>query len=308
VGRKRQTEPPVPATYIREAFHVRQDGRVIRRDHRLAALAHEPTGYRGPDGTPIVGVAYQGRTRRIALLRLAYVLAFDQWPKGQVQPRDGDEWNGAASNLRVIRRGRNPFATGKSSLQRRQAVDAALLMALADHSDASVARLGEIIGLSESGACTRLTKLERKGLTISPQCVPGRAWALTAQGRELALQRAAPLDDLDRELLIVLAREPSRLMALKRQIGVCVLTVRRRIDRLVERGLVDVPDGCFRITDEGRGLLPKPWLNPERIKASAARDVLARRSPDAATPAEAGRMGARVRWRKAGLMDERIRA
>ena len=31
VGRKQQTQPPIPATAIREAFHVRQDGQIVRR-------------------------------------------------------------------------------------------------------------------------------------------------------------------------------------------------------------------------------------------------------------------------------------
>ena len=31
MGRKQQTQPPVPATAIREAFHVRQDGQIVRR-------------------------------------------------------------------------------------------------------------------------------------------------------------------------------------------------------------------------------------------------------------------------------------
>ena len=135
----------------------------MRRDHRLVALAHEPAGYRGADGELTVGVAYQGRTRRIALLRLAYVLAFGTWPNGPVTPVDGDEWNGAPSNLRVIRRGRNPAAMGASSLARRTERGHALIMALAGHSDASVAHLGEIVGLSESGASTKLTSWSGRG-------------------------------------------------------------------------------------------------------------------------------------------------
>ena len=308
MGRGINTQPPVPATYIRECFACRQDGRVIRRDHRLAALAHEPAGYCGPDGKLMVGVAYQGRIRRIALLRLAYVLAFDQWPKGQVQPRDGDEWNGAASNLSVIRRGQNPSAVGASSLEQRDKTAMTLINALADHPGASVARLGEIIGLSESGACTRLTKLARKGLTISPQCVPGRAWALTGAGK--ALVNGQPLiDDRDKGILMACARAAHGLMALVRVTGSCRLTMRRRIDRLIERGLIETQDGRYAITDHGRAALgdaaPKPWLTPAAVAASLAKDVTERRSPDVTTPAEAGRMGARVRWRKSGLMDER---
>jgi predicted ArsR family transcriptional regulator len=305
---------PIPVEFIQQHFALRQDGQIVRRTCRIAALAHEPAGYRGADGKLMVGVAYQGRVRRIALLRIAHVVAFDEWPKGQVQPIDGDEWNGAPENLRVIRRAQNPASVGASSLERRQAVDAALLVALAGHPDASVARLGELVGLSESGASTRLTKLERRGLTQSPQCVPGRWWALTAQGRAIAAGRPI-IDDLDREFLRIVARSPSRLTALKLWTGSCALTVRRRLDRLAERGLVVESDGRFGITDRGRSLLgdqcPSKWVKPEVVAASLAKDVTERRSLDVMSRSEAARLGGLARaqqmhGRRACLMDERM--
>jgi hypothetical protein len=118
------------------------------------------------------------------------------------------------------------------------------------------------------------------------------------------------IDDLDREFLIVVALAPSRLMALVRVTGSCRLTARRRVDRLVARGMVSQTDGRYAITEQGRAALgdqcPSPWVRPDAVAASLAKDVTARRSPDVMTSAEAGRMGARVRWRKASLMDERI--
>jgi hypothetical protein len=52
-----------------------------------------------------------------------------------------------------------------------------------EHSLSSTTKspLGEAVGLSEGRISTRLSKLAEQGLTISPQCVPGRAWALSAQ-------------------------------------------------------------------------------------------------------------------------------
>jgi hypothetical protein len=308
MGRKRETQPPIPATTIREHFALRPDGQIVRRDHRLTALAHEPAGYRGADGKLMVGVAYQGRIRRIALLRIAHVLAFGEWPNGQVQPVDGDEWNGAPSNLRVIRRGQNPAAMGASSLVRRAERGHALIMALAAHPDASVAHLGEIVGLSESGACARLGKLAKAGVCISPQCIPGRSWMLSQKGRQFAkASNPVFLDDLDHAILSALAVTPLRQLALSRRLETCSLTIKRRTGLLISRGLVRqaAPRQPFSITDAGGQALgdaaPTRWFNAAKVSAALARDVVQR----LAHPNE---MSAAERTRLSSLNAQKARA
>ena len=84
---------------------------------------------------------------------------------------------------------------------------------------------------------------------------------------------------------------PLSLMALKRRIEVCRLTVRRRVDALIERGLVSQTDGRYAITDHGRAALgdqcPTPWLRPEAVSAALARDVT--RAPAGSDAADDGR-------------------
>ena len=185
-----------------------------------------------------------------------------------------------------------------------------LIKAMSEAPDASIAKLSALTGSPESCVSARLGRFAAAGLAASPMCVPGRSWCLTGAGKALAMNGQPLIDGLDREFLIVVALAPSRLMALVRVTGSCRLTARRRVDRLIERGLVSQTDGRYAITDQGRAALgdqcPKPWVTPDAVAASLAKDVTARRSLYAMTSAEAGRMGARVRWRKAGLRDERI--
>jgi hypothetical protein len=294
MGRPQHSQPLPPVEFILQAFALRQDGLVIRRDHRLGSLAHEPAGYRGADGRLMVGVAHQGRTRRISLLRIAWCLAKGEWPKGQIKTRNNDDSDLRPENLQPTQRGHNPAAVGKSSLEHRRAVDAKLIEALSGHPDASVARLGELAGLTESGASTRLGKLATKGLALSPMCVPGRSWALTAKGRELAARTIVVLDDRDHDILRIIALAPKRQLQLARETETCSLTIKRRAGLLAERGLVRRDDmKRFSITDAGLAALGpdapqhQPWVDLERVRASTARDVVARhgQEPDDRTRA-----------------------
>jgi hypothetical protein len=86
---------------------------------------------------------------------------------------------------------------------------------------------------------------------------------------------------------------PMRLMALARRIEVCRLTMRRRIDRLVEQKCMFPHEGRYAITDAGIAALGpdapnrQPWVNLERVRASTAKDVVARhgQAPDDRTRA-----------------------
>ena len=91
----------------------------------------------------------------------------------------------------------------------------------------------------------RLSKLERRGLCHGPQCCPGRSWALSQAGKAHAATALPLIDGLDRELLVAVALSPLSLMALKRRIEVCRLTVRRRVDRLIERGFLGQTEGSL---------------------------------------------------------------
>ena len=238
----------------------------------------------GPNGKPLVRLRYGGRTRRVALLRVAWIVATGEHPKGAVRPRDGDEWNASEGNLILVRRGHNPFSSGTSSLERRAEADRAMLEALAANPGASIAQLSRSVGSSKPCVCVRFARLEASALACGPHCDHRKRWDLSAQGREAAAA-ANPLvlDDLDKRILTALV-SPMRLMALARRIEICRLTARRRIDRLVERGLAATLDSKFMATPQGRSLLgdaaPEPWVKREAVAASMARDVLERRSDD----------------------------
>ena len=112
-------------------------------------------------------------------------------PRGVVQPKDGDPWNADPANLGVLGRhcAHRPHLKGspETSLVRRQAADNKLLLAMVEHPDATVERLGEATGVSRSRVSMRLTKLSKQSLVASPMCVPGRAWCLTGAGRAAAI-------------------------------------------------------------------------------------------------------------------------
>jgi hypothetical protein len=332
MGRQKQTESPVPIEFIRECFDIHDRQLIWKerpRDHfpcrpddasRFNGLrAGGPAGMAGPDRKPMVRFQYQGATRRIALLRVAWIVATGELPHGVVRPRDGDEWNASEENLIVVKRGGNPFAVGKSSLKRRAEVDSTLLKTLAQHPGQTLPQLSRLTGSSASCCCTRLGKLSDLGLTCGPKCDARARWDLTPAGQALAAT-AQPviLDDRDRQVLAALALTGMGVMKLSRRIGVCPLTVKRRARLLAQRGLLIAdPRRFFLISAAGLAALGdatpprQPWVKVEAISAAVARDVVARNGhqPDdrsAAFRTRVAGMGAQgsmagARLRKTGI-------
>ena len=316
MGRPSITQPPVPASFIVEAFEVR-DGVLIYRErpqrhfpHRVddharfnAKHAGKPAGFAGPRGVPIVRFVYDGKTRRIALLKVGWIVSTGAYPRGVVLPRDGDPWNVARDNLQVVPHGlHKPWTTGggqASSLERKAEVDASLLAAMAEHEGAGLMQLAKLVGIGEGRISTKLGRLASRGLAESPQCVPGRSWALTEAGREIVQGEKPLIDDLDRDILRALARTPMGPVKLARRLEVCPMTIRRRANLLAERGLVIAdPRGFFSVTLAGREAigaeaLQPAWLKPEAISVAAARDVRERTyipEATAATRSHCGRL------------------
>jgi DNA-binding Lrp family transcriptional regulator len=306
VGRGVVTAPPVPPEAIREHFSCRQDGEIIRRQCHIAALVDEPAVFAGPKGALMMRLTFQNKIRRVLASKVAWALAFGQWPAGPVRPKNGDPSDLRPSNLTVARYcDHKPQSSGgrASALGSRAEMNAALLNAMAEREGASVAELSRAVGLSEGRISTRLTKLAARGLCEGPMCVPGRAWCLSQQGRAIALSDApVVLDDTDRDILRIAARSPMRLTRIAVEVGVCNLTARRRIDALIARGLVDADGAKFKIAAKGYQLLgdavPKPWLKVESISAAKARDVAERSSPDGLTKSQAARLGGLARSRQ----------
>ena len=83
----------------------------------------------------------------------------------------------------------------------------------------------------------------------------------------------------------MIASGPMRQLELARRCGVASLTVKRRVARLVEAGMIAVDAGLrFNITKTGIAALggdapPKPvspWLKVEAVSAAGAKDVAER--------------------------------
>jgi DNA-binding IclR family transcriptional regulator len=306
MGRGRITaEPPDPAE-VRARFRVRQDGQIIR------ASTGEGATFVGPGGRVMCRVYHQGQIKRLLASRVAWVLGgANEWPHGVVRHRDGDEHNFAASNLIETKRGPHPFDQSKggkrSSLHERQASDAALLRTLAEHPGAlTVPQLSQSLGQSAPCCCTRLAKLERRGLVCGPHCNARRRWNLTTQGEALAASaNPVVLDDRDRQVLAALALTSMGTVKLARRVEVCPMTIRRRVRLLVERGLVFAdPRKFFSITDAGLAALgdaapqrPEPWVKVEAVSAARAKDVAERQgqSVDDRTSWARSQQGSRAR-------------
>ena len=106
-------QPLPPVDLIQQAFALRQDGTLIRRECHVAALAHEPATFIGPGGRLLARVYHQGRIRRIAASRVAWALATGEWPRGIVRPRNGVDDDLRESNLILTKAGPRPFDWGK---------------------------------------------------------------------------------------------------------------------------------------------------------------------------------------------------
>ena len=218
MGRPQTSQPPLPIEFIQQCFDVR-DRQLIWRErphehfpHRLDDAsrfnnqrAGGPAGFAGPDGKPMVRIQYGGKTRRVALLRVAWIVATGELPHGVVRPRDGDEWNASEGNLIVVKCGGNSFAIGKSSLKHRAEIDSALIKTLAGHLGSTLPQLSRLTGSSASCCCTRLGKLADMGLTCGPKCDARVRWDLTPAGQALAAAALPPIDDRDRQVLAALS-------------------------------------------------------------------------------------------------------
>jgi hypothetical protein len=253
---------PVPPEVVRQHFALRQDGQIVGCECRIASLAHDPATFSGPNGVAMVRMTYNGKIRRLSAARVAYAITKGHWPSGLLA-KSSHQPNGKAS-----------------SLARRAEADISLIKAMSEAPDASIAKLSVLTGSPESCTSTRLGRLAERGLTESPQCVPGRSWCLTGAGKTVAMNGQPLIDDTARDILAIIARAPVRQLELARRLGVCSLTAKRRLGVLIAQGLADAQDGRFRISEAGRSALgdqcPSPWLRPEAISAALARDVVRR--------------------------------
>jgi hypothetical protein len=285
MGRRKQTQPLVDVEFVRDAFMIGSNsGQIVRRSTGEVATFTL-------NGKLLVRVYHQGQVRRVMASRVAWAIASGSWPKGVVRARNGVDDDLRFENLIVTRHGRDPFGAisskhskgGKaSSLERRAKTTTTLINALAEHPGLTVPQISKLVGSSTSCTCVRLSKLADAGLCVGPKCDARARWDLSQKGRELAAQASNPvvLDQLARQVLSALALAPTRLLALARRVGCCSLTPRRRIDRLVAQKLIETDGRRFTITSEGREMLgdsaPQRWIDPDRIRASTAKDVGAR--------------------------------
>jgi hypothetical protein len=297
MGRGCQLEPPIPASFIAESFTVRQDWAASARGD----LIGESATYRDPDGVLRARLTYRGKRRSMTAAKIAWAVHFGDHAKGVVKTI-GAEDDFRRENLTVVPNcAHRPWETGggqASSLKRKAEVDRSLLAAMADHEGAGLAQLAKLVGIGEGRISTKLGKLAERGLAQSPMCVQGRSWALTDQGREIAVAERPLIDDLDKQVLAVLRSAPMGPVRLSRRLEVCLLTAKRRVCLLAERGLV-IPDirKFYAITSAGIEALgpeaqpPPRWVRLELISAAAARDVAERTRLDDRTQAERSRPG-----------------
>jgi DNA-binding Lrp family transcriptional regulator len=286
MGRGRITAPQIDIETVQQHFALRQEGSLVRRHCHIDALNGEPATFIGPSGQRMARFSVQGKVRRVVASRIAWALHYREWPTGPVKPKNGDTGDLRAENLVQTRHGAhrpNAAAGRASSLDRRAETNGALLQAFVERPNPTLAELSQAVGLSEGRVSTRLTKLERQGLTEGPQCCPNRSWVLTAQGRELALSaNPVVLDDLDRQVLAALALTSMGTVKLARRVEVCPMTIRRRVRLLAQQGLVFAdPRKFFSITPAGLAALPdapKRWVDQDRLRAS--KDVQARSPTD----------------------------
>jgi hypothetical protein len=148
-----------------------------------------------------------------------------------------------------------------------------------------VPTLSRLAGVGATCACVRLSKLADRGLCVGPKCDARARWDLTPAGKALAaVANPVVLDDRDRQVLAALAVTAMGVSKLARRVGICPMTVKRRLHILAERGLAYAdPRKFFSLTPDGVAALgdaPKRWLDLDRLRASTAKDVQARSPTD----------------------------
>ena len=141
---------PVPPEVVQQHFALRQDGQIVRRECRIASLAHEPATFSGPNGVAMVRMTYNGKIRRLSAARVAYAITKGQWPTGLLAKRSHQP-NGKAS-----------------SLARRAEADMTLIKAMSEAPDASIAKLSALTGSPESCVSARLGRFAAAGFAASP--------------------------------------------------------------------------------------------------------------------------------------------
>jgi hypothetical protein len=283
MGRGRIATEPLDIETIQQAFAVTSTGALIRLS------TNEPAVFRGPKGQPLVRVYVGGKIKRVSALRIAWAIHANEWPRGVVRLRsDGDGY--LESNLLLTPANRDPFSgaiSGKhsrggkaSALHERANAATTLLQTLSAHPGSTLPQISKLVGSSKSCTCVRLSKLADAGICIGPKCDARARWDLSQKGRELAARTIVVLDDLDHDILRIIARSQTKLMKIVAQTGVCRLTARRRVNLMVERKLIESDGRRFSITDEGRkargDAAPQPWVRPEAVAASLSRDVRTR--------------------------------
>ena len=306
MGRGVQLEPQIDAGHLRATFTIgANSGALIRVSSARGDLVGESATYRDGDGVLRVRLTYQGKRRSMTAAKIGWILATGAHPKGQVTTI-GAEDDFRLENLTLVRNcAHRPWERGggqASALQRRAEVDFSLLAAMAGQPGAGVMQLAKLVGIGEGRISVKLNRLAERGLAASPMCVPGRSWALTDQGREIAAAGRPLIDDLDRDILRALALTAMGPVRLSRRLGVCLQTTKRRTISLAEKGLViaDVRR-FFSITPEGIEALgpksqPSPrWVNVAAISAAAAKDVADRPRVDDRTQEERSRPGKMAR-------------
>ena len=191
MGRGPLVEPPVPAEWLAANFTVDVTiGTLIRKACTASGtrFVGKPSVYDNGEGLR-VRVTYRGKKRTIAAPKVAWIVHTGSYPRG-VARTVGVPDDFRLGNLTVLSACSHKPQSGAgkaSSLVRRQEADRALLAALAAHEGASIAQLARITSTGESRVSTHLGKLAVQGLTVSPMCIPGRAWLLTDQGRAAAM-------------------------------------------------------------------------------------------------------------------------
>ncbi len=278
MGRTAVSHAPPPVEYLGQCFVVDDNsGRLLwasrppehfgqRREDAANWNARFPgkdAGWMTPSGL-MVRFTFEGRTRRMSALRVAWVLATGEYPGGAIEARDGDRANLRPENL--IERPRDWTRVGGPSLKQREASAAALVAALAQHPDASIAQISRLVGSDKPCTCRRLAKLAEAGLTCGPMCVPSRHWHLTGKGADLAAQAAIGrpvLDEVDDDLLRAVASRPHTKLTVAAALAlIAEPTARRRLHALEERKLVSNSCG-WTISEAGLAAIggrPEQWV------------------------------------------------